>query len=186
MINLTTATTTHINPHSLLGMPNAVLAEILKSFNLQELIALKPICKTLYGRVTDDKEFIKDLMVVGNWKVILVASPTLKQDTDLLELVFPEHKRNDKDVVLQEVQKDGLKLFAASDKLQNDRDVVLAAISQNPKAIKYASKTLQNDEKMILAVLKFDSEVSIAAAEKNWPGGSSLYYSPPDDSSWYY
>ncbi len=141
MTTSVTSTTNHINPHPLLTMPNAVLAEILKSVDLQDLLALKRTCKTLYGRVTNDKEFIKHLMVVGNWKVIL-ASPTLQNDTDLLELVFPQRKRNDKDVVLQEVKKDGLKLFAASAVLQANVDVVLAAIAQNLKAFKYASEDM--------------------------------------------
>jgi hypothetical protein len=62
--------------------------------------------------------------------------------------------RDDKDVVLAAVTKNGKALKFASVRLQNDKDVVLAAVTQNGKALEFASVRLQNDKDVVLVALE--------------------------------
>ena len=51
----------------------------------------------------------------------------------------PKSVRDDKDLVLASVRKDGMNLAFASDRLRDDIEVVATAIKQNFEAIKFAS-----------------------------------------------
>ncbi len=60
-----------------------------------------------------------------------------------------EEFRNDRDVVLAAVNKNGRFLEFASEELRNDRGVVLAALESNPLALEYASEGLRNDPEIV-------------------------------------
>merc|ERR1719203_2763196 len=64
---------------------------------------------------------------------------------------LPEHVRDDREITLAAVAKNGLALRYASAKLREDRDVVLAAIAQNASALQYAPAVLQADRDFVLA-----------------------------------
>jgi len=64
--------------------------------------------------------------------------------------------RNDKDVVMAAVSKDGSALEFASDDLKNDKEVVMAAVSNDGRALRYASEDLQNDKEVVMAALSND------------------------------
>jgi signal transduction histidine kinase len=57
--------------------------------------------------------------------------------------------REDKDIVLAAVQKDGVALQFASEELKKNRKIVLAAVQENSAALAYASIELRNDKKII-------------------------------------
>ena len=90
--------------------------------------------------------------------------------------------KNDKNIVLAVMKKNGFLLEYTSDELKNDREVVIAAISNsNGQALKYASEQLKNDREVIFTALKYssdllkhasdeiknDREIIIAALQKN-------------------
>ena len=54
----------------------------------------------------------------------------------------------DREVMLAEVQKDGLALRLASSELQHDREVVLAAVRRHGGALEFASSELQHDREV--------------------------------------
>ena len=71
--------------------------------------------------------------------------PWLREDFDLRQA--GGELKNDKEVVLIAVARDGLALQHASVELRRDKEVVMAAVNQNELAVKYASDELkQNDE----------------------------------------
>ncbi|WBP84242.1 DUF4116 domain-containing protein [Mycoplasmopsis edwardii] len=53
--------------------------------------------------------------------------------------------KNDKEVILKILDKDGLALEFASDELKDDREVVLKAVKQDGLALKFASERLKNN-----------------------------------------
>lgn len=55
--------------------------------------------------------------------------------------------------MLQFVNKNGLSLKYASEKLRNDREVVSKSIERNGKSLKYASSCLQNDKEFLIKAL---------------------------------
>jgi hypothetical protein len=89
--------------------------------------------------------------------------------------------REDRDIVLAAVQKDGLALQHASDEFYNNHDIMYAAVQQNVSALQSASEVLKADRKfMLVAVqqngealayapenLKADSEIVLAAEKQN-------------------
>ena len=62
--------------------------------------------------------------------------------------------RDDKEVVLQAVQKDGLLLEFASSRLRNDRSVVIEALQNSGDAIKFAGSTFRDESDVILLAYK--------------------------------
>ena len=61
-------------------------------------------------------------------------------------------KRNiSKEQALKKVAEDHSSLRNLPDELRNDRDVVLAAVKKNGNALTWASKELRNDREIVLA-----------------------------------
>ena len=81
----------------------------------------------------------------------------------LLLMNASDELKDDKELVLTAVSKDGVALREASSRLRKDRDVVLAAVKQNPLALDFA---LNED-------LRDDEEIAIEAIKRN---GRALYY----------
>ena len=61
---------------------------------------------------------------------------------------FDEARSDDKDYVLEMVNKQGSLLDFASDRLKNDKEVVMAAIKQNGNALEFASSELKMIKKL--------------------------------------
>ena len=66
--------------------------------------------------------------------------------------------RNDREVVLTAVKKDGGALEWASGRLRNDREVVLTAVAKNGCALRDASKALCNDREVVLTAVANDRD----------------------------
>ena len=66
--------------------------------------------------------------------------------------------RNDKEVVLAAVQKNGRALQYASAELKADKEVVLAAVQQDGCALQYASAELKADKEVVLAAVQQDGD----------------------------
>lgn len=62
---------------------------------------------------------------------------------------------DDKDVVLESVNRDGLSLFYVSDRLKDDIDVVSLALKDNAEAVLYASVNLQNNINVLRDVREY-------------------------------
>jgi len=56
--------------------------------------------------------------------------------------------KNDREIVLTAVQRNGNALRHASDELKKDREIVLAAVQENGSALCYASDELKKDQKL--------------------------------------
>lgn len=95
--------------------------------------------------------------------------------------------KNDRDIVLAAVQRNGLALLYAPLALKNDRDIVLIALQRNALALRYASLPLKNDINIVLAAvqrnglafqyaskaLRSDKRVALEAVQRN---GLALQY----------
>lgn len=78
----------------------------------------------------------------------------------------PQAAREDREVVLAAVARDGRSLRFASRELQADREVVLAAIAQSSDSFAFASSALRADRRVVLtAIAKCGMALQHAAAE---------------------
>jgi hypothetical protein len=68
--------------------------------------------------------------------------------------VLSENNKNNKNIVLEVVRKNGIMLKNASDKLKKDREVVLEAIKQNAYALDFACEEFQKDKEFALEIAK--------------------------------
>lgn len=64
--------------------------------------------------------------------------------------------RADREVVLAAVERDGLALERAAEKLRGDREVVETAVKDQGGALRYASEELRRDRDLVLAALEDD------------------------------
>lgn len=78
---------------------------------------------------------------------------------------IPEIHRDDKEVVLSAVKKNGLVLRMASGNLKNDRDVVLAALNEDGNALKYVSSDLKQDLEIVKVAVNNNGEALVYAPE---------------------
>eukprot|EP01063_Lacrimia_lanifica_P029217 TRINITY_DN4417_c0_g3_i1.p4 TRINITY_DN4417_c0_g3~~TRINITY_DN4417_c0_g3_i1.p4 ORF type:complete len:172 (+),score=68.27 TRINITY_DN4417_c0_g3_i1:77-517(+) len=74
--------------------------------------------------------------------------------------------RNNFDVVLASVKKNGESLEFASDALRGDKAVVMAAVQNNGKALRFASPAMQNDADVVLCAVENDHPNPTAAAQQ--------------------
>jgi len=95
--------------------------------------------------------------------------------------IIPEALREDREVVLAAVKKNGRSLEYAEGGLRADREVVLAAVKQYGQALQFAEGGLEADREVVLAALqqnglaicyaegclRADSEVVLAAVKQN-------------------
>ena len=77
-----------------------------------------------------------------------------------------EELQNDKDVVIEAVRETGNALQFASDELQNDKDVVIEAVKKDGNALQFASEELQNDKEVVIEAVKTDGNALQFASEK--------------------
>ncbi len=90
----------------------------------------------LSHRLKDDKLFLVNLITN-----VYGAEFILKYVSDVF--------KNDKELVLLSVKKNGNVLEYASDALKNDKEIVVEAIKNDPSAFQYASEKLKNDSDIL-------------------------------------
>lgn len=143
-------------------------------------------------RILNDKKFILDI-VKHDGMGLQYASKNLQGDLDVILTAIGQNKSsmrfvnynkrnllNDsykyfgsytgydtKSIVLKAIEKDGLLLQYASDKLINDKQLVLVAVKNDGMALQFASRNLQDDLEIILAALEQNkSSMKFASHEK--------------------
>lgn len=67
---------------------------------------------------------------------------------------IPINFRNDFDIVMLSVSKNGNSLEFSSENLKNNYDIVLAAITQNGNSLQYASNEMKNNKKIVVIAMK--------------------------------
>ena len=90
----------------------------------------------------EDKEYL--LKVVADKE----TAPFLEFATEAL--------RDDKEIILTAVKKEGQALYYASEKLRDDREVVLEAVKNKGLIYKYASKRLRADKELAIEAIHND------------------------------
>jgi len=160
--------------------------------------------------IYDNREKIEELMKVNNDVYCSLSWESKLKDDD--ELGFSHYKkclenkesiylnrldtfnsllRDDKEFVLEAVQKNPLNLNHVSDRLKEDRDIVFEAMKQDPSVFKFASHTIKCDEDIIKLAVKNDGlnlehtsatnqnnpEVVMLAVQQN---GNSLRFASMD------
>lgn len=119
-------------------------------------------------------------------KVVIASIISLVKNEMNLVTVLDAIK-NDRDLVMEAVRRNGRDLEFASWDLRKDRDVVMEAVSQCGMALKFASKALQDDREIVMKAvtgprsgsairyaseaLRNDKEIVIAAVtgdKDNW------------------
>ncbi|CAB9498904.1 expressed unknown protein [Seminavis robusta] len=82
-----------------------------------------------------------------------------------LEYAAEPMVRDDKDVVLAAVRKNGLSLRHASEALRRDKEIVLAAVSSRPDALKYALGNLRRDKDCLIAAGVWDEHHGVRQSD---------------------
>ena len=129
--------------------------------------------KKINPSIRKNKGFVLSLINEGIWLTRLLDKSLMAdkdialalinvEDTPLLRAgsstlyYLSEELKDDKEVVIKNVQKDGISLVFASERLKNDRDVVAEAIKENPESIKYGGPDIINNKEIFLEILKKD------------------------------
>ena len=120
--------------------------------------------------LANDKNIIIAALKSGRINALEYASDELKNDREILLVAVTKNGlaleyaskelKNDREIVLAAVKQDcwgpPFALQYASDELKNDREIVLAAVNQNGLALKYASNELKNDREIVLVSVTKD------------------------------
>lgn len=119
--------------------------------------------KTLYVDNLDKKtinndHYYKHLKQKSNLRCIILLIPIFG-NIAIGIYDFVTWKYHDKEMMLAEVQKDGLMLQHASEKLKNDPNVVSAAIKNKPWATAYIGEELKNDPDFVLSIAEGNPEI---------------------------
>ncbi|MGL6120633.1 MAG: DUF4116 domain-containing protein, partial [Fusobacteriaceae bacterium] len=149
------------------------------------MLAFKSFPNSLYfadPSLKGDEEFMIEAFKI-NKQALKYIKKSLIEDGTIIEKIrrIDIDRRNNKDIVLTAVKKNGLDLQDASKELQNDKEIVLAAVTNSGDALQYASKELQNDKEIVLAAVtnygwglhyaseefKNDKDIVLAAVTKN-------------------
>ena len=75
------------------------------------------------------------------------------QDSFILKYVSDKLK-DDKEVVIEAIKRNGLALEFASDRLKDDKDIVIEAVKNNGFALEFASDRLKNDKEIVFNAVK--------------------------------
>lgn len=123
---------------------NPLIFGLIGSFRDDEEIALEVIKKTtqcyfwMSKRLQQKEE---------------VALAAIQVNPYLLRQELDEHLRNNKEIVLVAVSRDGSLLKFASEELKADRDVLLAAVRSNPYSLQFATREMNNDEEIVVTAV---------------------------------
>lgn len=86
--------------------------------------------------------------------------------TPYLLRLLPFYLKNDREIVLKAIQKDGLLIRFASKKLKNDKEIVLEAVKQNGLALKFVSRKLRNNKDIVLDAIEQNGSALKFASKK--------------------
>jgi dimeric dUTPase (all-alpha-NTP-PPase superfamily) len=75
--------------------------------------------------------------------------------------------KNNRELVLDSVRKNGISLKYASKELRNDKEIVMVAVKQDRRSFKYASEELQNDKEVILESINDSLDFILVVANQN-------------------
>lgn len=90
-------------------------------------------------------------------KILLKHSNTVLSALGLLDFKFESDETKDNhDIVLSAVKKNGLDLQFASERLRGDKEIVWAAVKKNGGALKFASESLRDDRDIVQAAVEQD------------------------------
>lgn len=130
---------------------NVVLPSIQQSFSedKEEII----INATINLIISEPEKFISMPDIITNNKRCALAYVQNFKGNSLHFL--NETFKNDKDIVIEAVKKNGMNLKSANDAMKRDKDVVLTALKENPQAWKFVDTTLLRDKRVFLqAIIK--------------------------------
>ena len=133
-------------------------------------------CPEILGHEILDSESVIN---VFKQRIFNILSPRLATDTDVIiaiikmkpEIIYDffsnvssnlniqidllkELVKNDRNIILPAVKRNGLALQYASETLKSDREIVLTAVEQNGNALQYADNELRADREIVLAAVR--------------------------------
>ncbi|MFZ2719188.1 MAG: DUF4116 domain-containing protein [Candidatus Absconditicoccaceae bacterium] len=121
-----------------------------------------------YSEIFEGK-FKSHLIKFKNDKDVLMAaienSNTSSKSECPLEYASDKLK-DDENIVLSAVKKNGYNIKYASEKLKDNKEMVLAAINENPHALEYVSDRLKDDENIVLQAIVSNGYAFKHASEK--------------------
>ena len=139
--------------------------------------------KTSFGHGPDPRE--KRVIEMRNFEEDLKAINDIDKQYTIIKncsiLNFEVSKINDRNIIENLIEIDGMCISVASDELRNDKELSLKAIKSNAFAFKYAPKEIKNDKKVLMEViekvpdtfmyasdeLQNDKEVALCVAKKD-------------------
>ena len=147
---------------------------------MKKLIVKFPKAKKLMLEPKDDNDeegsivpcterqfyYYRDLFLdlVEHFCNLQYASHSLRNDFEVVMKAVNRNGRNlqfaskslkkDREIVMAAVQKTGTALDYASKELKNDREIVMVAVRSSGYALQYASKQLKNDREIVMAAVQ--------------------------------
>lgn len=122
-----------------------------------------------------DKELLINIFRADKNRILEFASDELRDDKEVvLEAVekdgcslrlASERLKDDKEFLMSLVKKNGFSLYYASDRLKDDKEVVLEAIKSG-FSLYYASDRMKDDEEVVIEAVKKDCHSLRYASER--------------------
>ncbi len=162
----------------LTAMKQNPLALVFASSDLKSSINFKSEVLSMHRNLFNDRNFMLKLLLLelSSMKIIIskyaevyeeigtakkLLNKTLRNDKQfILDLVqrntrgwyiASEHLQQDKEIFFATVKRYGLFLSKASDEIKKDKKIVLAAVKSAGMALKLASNDIKNDQSVVLA-----------------------------------
>jgi len=143
------------------------IQKILDNLKRYLLSNKKDIAKFFHVTILDNENMIKEIIKKAGYENFKYASARLKESRDYALEIIPiapkayelldSRFRDDKEVTISAVRKDGMNLRLASWRLREDKEIVLEAVKNNPHSLQFADDILQDDEELLSYVTKDDS-----------------------------
>jgi uncharacterized pyridoxamine 5'-phosphate oxidase family protein len=109
----------------------------------------------------------------------------LKLKVSMLE-GYSDRLKNDHDVVLMTVKRNGFNLKHASKELQDNYDIVLAAVNKNGKALEFASSRLRSDKRIVKKAINNDPMAVYYMSEDARDNKSIILYILKKDGQYFH
>ena len=102
---------------------------------------------------------IKEELKKKNYKektLAIINSRDWKNMNDLGDIIFSGHFRDDRDIILAAVKKNGRALLFASEKLKEDVEIVMAAVQNDGEALNFAGSKSKDNSEIVMMATKND------------------------------